>query len=181
MGSRGWTTRFRWTKSHLGNTGNELADKLAKEASSKTEIPISCNRIAESAIKQKLEDNSNVTWQKEWEKTKKGSTTKEHLPTVAERLQTKINFTQNLTTIITGHGNMTSYLQRVIIIEAPDCPCGTGNQTAEHILLECRILPEERERLIPAVTKNVNWPIKKYTLIKRHYKAFAKLIKTMIK
>jgi len=41
MGSRGWTTRFRWTQSHMGTTGNELADKLAKEASSKTEISIS--------------------------------------------------------------------------------------------------------------------------------------------
>jgi len=35
MGSRGWTTRFRWTKAHVGTTGNELAVKLAKEASSK--------------------------------------------------------------------------------------------------------------------------------------------------
>ena len=31
MGSRGWTARFIWTKAHLGTTGNELADKLAKE------------------------------------------------------------------------------------------------------------------------------------------------------
>jgi len=44
-GSRGWTTRFSWTKAHVGTTGNDLADKLAKEASSKTEIPISYNRI----------------------------------------------------------------------------------------------------------------------------------------
>ena len=39
IGCRGWTTRFRWTKAHEGTTGNELADKLGKEASSKTEIP----------------------------------------------------------------------------------------------------------------------------------------------
>ena len=33
------------------------------------------------------------------------------------------------------------------IIEAPNCPCGKDNQTAERILLECEILKEERERL----------------------------------
>ena len=67
------------------------------------------------------------------------------------------------------------------IQEAPDCPCGNGNQTVEHILFECGILQEERERLIAAVAKTDNWPIKKDTLIKRHYKAFARFTKTMEK
>ena len=47
----------------------------------------------------------------------------------------KINLTQNLTTLVTDHWNIKSYLHRFRIIEAPDCPCGNGNQTAEHILL----------------------------------------------
>jgi len=68
--SRGWTIRFRWTKSHVGTTGNELAVKLAKEASNKREINISYNRIPKRAFKREREENSNVTWQKEWE-TKK--------------------------------------------------------------------------------------------------------------
>jgi len=56
----------------VGTTSNELADKLAKEASSKIEIPISYNRVPKSVIKRDLEDNSSETWQKEWETTKKG-------------------------------------------------------------------------------------------------------------
>jgi ribonuclease HI len=32
MESRGWKTRFRWIKAHAGISGNELADRLAKEA-----------------------------------------------------------------------------------------------------------------------------------------------------
>ena len=52
------------------------------------------------------------------------------------------------------------------ITEAPDCPCGNGNQTAEHTLLECGILREERERLIAAVAKTDNWQIKKICLSK---------------
>jgi len=80
---------------------------------------------------------------------------------------------------VTGHGNIKSYLHGFRIIEAPDCPRGNGNQTAEHILLECRILREERERLIAAAAKTDNWPIKKDMLIKKYYKAFAEFTKTM--
>ena len=116
-----------------------MADKLAKEALSKTIIPISYNRAPKSVINRDLEDNSRETWQKEWEKTTKGSTTKEYFPTVVERLKMKINLSQHLTTL-----------------------CGNGNQTAEHIALECGILREERERLIAAVAKIENWPIKRY-------------------
>ena len=46
-----------------------------------------------------------------------------------------------------------------------------------HILLECAILKENRERLIAAVAKADNWPINKEMLIKKHYKAFTKFTK----
>ena len=101
------------------------------------------------------------TWQSEWDTTNKGSVTKEYFPKVADRLHTKINLTQNFTKIVTGHGNIKSYLHRFNIIGAPYCPCGNGNQTAEHILLECAILQEDRERLIAALAKTDNWPIYK--------------------
>ena len=50
-----------------------------------------------------------------------------------------------------------------------------------HILLECAILQEDRERLIAAVAKTDNWPINKDVLIKEHYKALAKFTKKMDK
>jgi ribonuclease HI len=51
MEIREWEIWFKWTKAHVGTSGNELADKLAKEASVKKEIPISYNRVPKSAIK----------------------------------------------------------------------------------------------------------------------------------
>jgi hypothetical protein len=94
------------------------------------------------------------TWQREWDTTNKGKITKDYFPKVAERLHTKIHITQNFTTMVTGHRNIKSYLYRFTIIEAPNCPCGNDNQTTEHILLECALLNEDRERLIAAVAKN---------------------------
>ena len=45
MENREWKIRFRWVKAHAGTSGNELADKLSKEASGKTDLPISYNRV----------------------------------------------------------------------------------------------------------------------------------------
>jgi len=179
MENRGWKIQFSWIKAHAGVSGNELADKLAKEASGKREIPISYNRIPKSVIKRDLEDTSVEIWQREWDTTNKGRITKDYFPKVAERLHAKIHPTQNFTTMVTGRGYIKAYLYRFKIIEAPNCPCGKDNQTAEHMLLQCEILKEERERLIAAVAKTDNWPVNKEMLIKKHYNAFAKLTKQL--
>ena len=91
MENREWKIRFRWIKAHAGVSGNEPADKLAKEASGKTDIPISYNRISKSVIKRDLEDTSVEIWQREWETTNKGRITKDCLPKVEERLHAKIH------------------------------------------------------------------------------------------
>jgi hypothetical protein len=128
---------------------------LAKEASGKTDLPISYNTVTKSD----LENTSVETWQREWDTTTKGRITKDYFPKVPERVHTKIHPTQNFTIMVTGHGNIKSYLYRFKIIDAPNCPCGNDNQTTEHILFECAILHEDRERLIAAVAKEDNWPI----------------------
>jgi len=179
--TREWKIRFRWVKAHAGTSGNELADKLAKQALGKTDLLISYNRVPKSVIKRDLEDTSVETWQREWDKTTKGRITKDYFPKVSERLHTKLHLTQNFTTIVTGHGNIKSYLHRFKIIDAPNCPCGNDNQTTQHILLECAVLHEDRERLIAAGAEEDSWPINKDKLIKRHYKAFAKCMQQLDK
>ena len=75
----------------------------------------------------------------------KGAITKEYFPVVAERLTIKINITQNFTSMVTGHGNIRSYLHRFKIIETPICPCGTTDQTIDHLLFECELINRERQ------------------------------------
>ena len=99
-------------KAHAGTSGNELADKLAKEASGKTDLPISFNRVPKSVIKLDLQNTSLEIWQREWDTNTRGRITKDYFSKVAERLHTKIHLTQNFTTMVTGHGNIRSYLHR---------------------------------------------------------------------
>ena len=75
METRDFKIRFRWIRAHVGTSGNELADKLAKEASGKTAIPISYNRVPKSAIKRDLEGISMEDWQREWETTRRHNKT----------------------------------------------------------------------------------------------------------
>jgi ribonuclease HI len=50
--------RFRWVKAHAGTSGKEVADKLAKEASGKKDLPIGYNRVLKCVIKRDLENTS---------------------------------------------------------------------------------------------------------------------------
>jgi hypothetical protein len=93
----------------------------------------------------------------------------------------EITHKNKINTKLYNHGNIKSYLHRFTTIDTPHCPWGDGNQTTDHILLECAILQEDRERLIAEVAKSDDWPMNKDMLIKKHYKAFAKFTKKMDK
>ena len=100
----------------------------------------------------------------------KGQITKEYFSAFADRLNMKINITHNFTRMVTGQGNIRSYLHRFKILETPTCPCGTRH----HLLFECELLNKERDNLISTVLKTDLLPMCKHDLIRKHFKTFAK-------
>ena len=72
------------------------------------------------------------------------------------RLTVILNLTPKVTTIMTRHGNIRSYLQRLKIIGRPECPCNHGIQTVDHLIFECNMLKNEREALKNSVIKSGN-------------------------
>jgi hypothetical protein len=128
-------------KAHARIYGNEIADRLAKEATQKDHATY--RRIPKSAIIKDNRKESIRKWQSKWEETTKETITKEFFRSVESRLAANLNLTPNVTTIMTGHGNIRSYLHRLKIIGSPECPCKHGIQTVDHLTFQCKRLKNE--------------------------------------
>ena len=175
-----WKVEFSWVKAHAGQRGNELADRLAKEASSSKDIEECYNRIPKSTVTSELKEQCLKQWQNEWETTTKGATTKSFFPNIEDRLQLRINPTPNFTAIVTGHGNIKTYLHKFKIIENPKCPCNKGDQTVDHIIYSCKLQEQERDRLKAAITKSEQWPVSKNKLVLKYYDNFKRFTDNIV-
>jgi hypothetical protein len=78
-------------------------------------------KVPKSVMRSEFGEKSVEKWQRDWDQTTKGQITKEYFPIVAGRLNMKINITYNYTTMVTGHGNIRSYLHSFRILDTPNC------------------------------------------------------------
>ena len=147
-----WHIQFSCVKAHVGILGNETADTLAKDAATSTDTPECYDKLPISVVKSELEVSSVKKWQAEWDQSKKGQITKQYFPDIAARLNMELNLTHNFTLMVIGHNftlmvighsNINSYLHHFRIRETPTCPCGTQDQTTDHLLFECELLWKE--------------------------------------
>jgi len=123
-------------------------------------------------VRRELSDSSVTKWQGEWDYTTKGAITKTFFPKITDRLKLKINVTPNFTTMVTGHGNIKSYLYKFKIKDSPMCSCKRGEQIIDHILFNCELVEQERDILKAAVLRSGNWPVSKVILINKYCKNF---------
>jgi hypothetical protein len=70
--------------------------------------------------------------------------------------------------MVTVHGNIKSYLYKYKILENPMCSSKSGEQTVDHILFDCKLLDQGRDRLKDAVLRSENWPVSKNKLINKY-------------
>jgi len=104
---------------------------------------------------------------------------KNFFPSVESRLAVNQILSPNVTTIMTGHGNIRSYLHRIKIIWSPECPHKHGTHTADHLIFQCKRLKNEREILKNSVLKVGNWPVSKSELTNRNLKQLIRYINWM--
>jgi len=56
------------------------------------------------------------------------------------------------------------------------CPYEKGDQTVGHILFDCTLLQQERDKLKAVVTKTETWQVNYKKLSTKHYKNFKEYI-----
>jgi len=174
-----WKIKFSWVKAHAGIYGNEMADRLAKEAARSDGTNYGYSRIPISAIYREAAEEAIQKWQEQWTKTSKAEATKQYFPTVMDRIGTKINLTPKLTAVLSGHGKTRAYLYRFNLREDAKCICDKDDQTMDHLLFHCTKTSTQRDLIKLQLSKQKNWPANKVELITKHRKVFSEFIESI--
>jgi len=153
---------------------------VAKEVAKNTDTPECYDKVPKSVVESELEVLSIEKWQMEWDWSTKGRITKQYFPNIADRLNIKLNLTHNFTLMVTGHGNINSYLHRFKISETPLCRCGTQDQTTDRLLFQCELLRKKRNNLTTTIRKTDVCPTGKSDLIKKHLRAFLQFANAIV-
>jgi hypothetical protein len=86
-------------KAHNNIYGNELADQLAKEATTSREAEIIHSKIPKNAVITELKEEGVEEWQCEWDASTKGAITNSFFPTIGDRLTQRLQMNIKQSTI----------------------------------------------------------------------------------
>ena len=120
---------LQWIPSHCDVAGNEEADKLAKLGAEKEQEE---NSVSYTEMKTVIKSLFRVSQPRD-----SYSQLSRQEQVIIFRLRT-------------GHNRLNKHLHRLKIVRSPGCKCGDDDQTAEHILQDCRDLQALRINTWPA-------------------------------
>jgi hypothetical protein len=151
--------RLQWIPGHCSNTGNDAADRLAKEAvGSHKSHPF---QSLLNGDKRFYQDKILAEWENEWN----GSTKGRHLRQIDSKLPSRHtrrlydplprNRAYLLTQLRSGHSWLATHAKLHGFRDDDNCVCG-GKETVTHVLVDCPKLRELRQQLRKKVGEKFN-------------------------
>lgn len=137
---QGKNIRLFWIRAHVGVTGNERADELAKDAALHKKTASDYDKCPVSFAKRIIRSDTLQKWNHRYESGGTAAVTKMFLPNAEEayRVLAKMDLNPVRVQLLTGHGGFSSYLHRFKCKDSPSCICEPdAEETIEHLLLEC--------------------------------------------
>ena len=134
---RGHAVTLQWIPSHCNVPGNEAADFLAKEGTTKEQVDRSTSY---PEVKTIFKAKQHSKWRHKHPQYSKADPY--YLLTRREQV--------TVFRLRTGHNRLNYHLySKLRIGYAEQCPCGTGSQTTEHLLQFCPIYEPLRKGIWP--------------------------------
>ena len=156
-----------------------MVDRLAKEAAVE-DGPVVYDKIPKEVIVTREKNHALQMWEQQWMDTRKGAVTKAFFPSVKKRLTQIIPIFPELTDLLTGHGNIKSYLYRFGLKDNRMCPCEEEEQTVDHLIFKCKKLRNQRNEIIRNLKyTGGKWPATNETLINDYQNFFVKFVMSL--
>jgi ribonuclease HI len=135
-------THIHWVPGHVNVKGNERADHLAKEGTTKKRQERD-SRVSITYLKRKMREDALKDWKQRWTKVRTGRSYEGQPGTNLHPILRNHKSRRTVSTLIqmrTGHGYNRAYLSRIPTtkITTPRCSCGYRNQTPKHLRCNTR-------------------------------------------
>ena len=152
-------TDINWTPGHTEITGNEIADKLTREAAVNAEnMPEVCSPLTSIDIIRAMKDSCTVKWQNRWEVSQADRHMYDLHPTVKakKKAANSIQISQRITPQLrTGYCYLNGYMHTVGLKDSPLCTCGVPENVKCYIE-DCVQHVDIREKLMSKMFFAIN-------------------------
>ena len=150
---RGFEVRLCWIPAHIGISGNECADRLAKLGALQREISDDLPQYDD--IRTVLRQHTLQRWATQWERYSSPATTNlGHIVSVPRTqpwftgVKNSRRFVTTFCRLRTGHTSLPNHLARFRIIANANCRCGASLCDLHHILFICPLYVASRDLLL---------------------------------